>query len=56
MKISLQLHQRFLDHSRRYYDVETYDTILKNLLDCYDKHNEDVRWWNNNINNNDNKD
>jgi hypothetical protein len=43
MEISEQLYERFLDHSRRYYNVETYETILKNLLDCFDKHNEDKR-------------
>ena len=37
---------------RRYYNIETYETILKNLLDCFDKHNQDVRWWNNNKYNN----
>ena len=43
MKISEQLYQRFLDHSRKYYNVETYETVLENLLDCYDKHNQDVQ-------------
>ena len=44
MKISGQLHQRFLDHSRKYYNAETYEIILENLLDCYEKHNSDKRY------------
>ena len=48
IKISEQLYERFVQHSRKYYNVETYETILENLLDCFDKHNEDKRWWNNN--------
>ena len=51
MKISGQLYQRFLDHSSKYYNVESYETILEDLLDSFDKHNQDKRWWNN-INNN----
>jgi hypothetical protein len=52
MKISEQLHQRFLNHSRKYYEVETYETIQEDLLDCFDKHNEDLCWWMKNNNNN----
>ena len=47
MEISEQLHQRFIEHSLKYYNVETYEIILEDLLDCFDKHNQDVRWWNN---------
>ena len=52
MKISGSLYQRFLDHSSKYYNVETYEIILKDLLDNFDKHNEDKRWYNNTNNNN----
>ena len=55
MQISGQLYQRFLDHSSKYYNVESYETILEDLLDSFDKHNQDKRWYNNNTNNN-NKD
>ena len=48
MKISGQLYQRFLDHSSKYYNVESYETILEDLLDSFDKHNQDKRWYNNN--------
>ena len=47
MKISGQLYQRFLDHSSKYYNVESYETILEDLLDSFDKHNQDKRWYNN---------
>lgn len=47
IRISERLYERFSEHSRRYYNIETYETILEDLLDCYDKHNEGVRWWNN---------
>ena len=44
MKISGQLYQRLFDHSRKYYNTETYEVILENLLDCYEKHNSDKRY------------
>ena len=47
MKISGSLYQRLFDHSRKYYNVESYETILEDLLDSFDKHNPDKRWWNN---------
>ena len=47
MQISGQLYQRFLDHSSKYYNVESYETIIKDLLDNFDKHNQDKRWYNN---------
>ena len=44
MKISEPLYQRLFDHSRKYYDGEPYETIIENLLDCFDKHNSDKRY------------
>jgi hypothetical protein len=48
MEISEQLYQRFLDHSSKYYNVETYEIILEDLLNRYDKHNQDKHWYNKN--------
>src|SRR5688572_4319138 len=45
MKISEQLYQRFVDHSRKYYNVESFETIIEDLLDNFDKHNPDKHWW-----------
>lgn len=39
MKITLHTFERLKEHSRRHYNIESYDTIIKDLLDCYDKHN-----------------
>ena len=61
MKITEHLYERFIDHSRTYYNVESYDTILENLLDYYEKNNpKEFRYsqiiTNTNNNNNNNKD
>jgi hypothetical protein len=40
IRISEDLYQRFHSHSKRYYNVEIYEFILNELLDCYEKHNE----------------
>ena len=37
--ISELLYHRFIAHSKKYYNVESYEVILNNLLDCYDKYN-----------------
>ena len=38
--ISEQLYRRFIAHSKKYYkNPESYEIILNNLLDEYDKHN-----------------
>ena len=47
MKISGSLYQRFLEHSSKYYNTETYETILEDLLDSFDKHNQDKHWYDN---------
>lgn len=44
IRISESLYERFHQHARKYYNVEPYETILENLLDCYDKHN-DTKWF-----------
>ena len=46
IKISEDLYQRFREHSRRYYNIETYETILENLLECFQEHNKDKYWYN----------
>lgn len=54
IRISESLYKKFVDHSIKYYNTETYETILENLLKCYDEHNQDKRycyWWDNNGNN-----
>ena len=37
MKISEHLYRRFVAHSKKYYNVESYETILSNLLSSYDE-------------------
>ena len=55
IRISEELYKKFFEHSRRYYNMEPYETILENLLKCYDEHNQDKYWFNNGNNkNNDN--
>ena len=44
IKISEQLYRRFIGHSIRYYNVETYETILENLLNNFDKNNQGKTW------------
>ncbi len=38
IRISEQLYGRFAGHSKRYYNVADYETILSDLLDSYEKH------------------
>ncbi|HJT85400.1 MAG TPA: hypothetical protein VJ697_13045 [Nitrososphaeraceae archaeon] len=38
-KISEHLCRRFVEHLKRYYNTETYETILNDLLNCYQKNN-----------------
>ena len=52
IKISEPLYQRLREHSSKYYNIESYETILGNLLDCFDKHNQDTRWYNSKYNDN----
>ena len=47
MKISEPLYKRFVEFSRRYYDVESYETILENLINYYEEHNKDKHWYDN---------
>jgi hypothetical protein len=38
IRISERLYRRVCAHQKKYYkDVEPYETLLENLLDCYDK-------------------
>ena len=47
IRISEHTYRMMVGHSKRFYDVECYDTILENLLKCYEEHNEDTRWYHN---------
>ena len=47
IRISENLWKSFVQHSRRYYNVESYEIILSNLLDDFDKHNPDKYRYNN---------
>jgi hypothetical protein len=38
--IKPETYERLKSHSRRYYNIETYDIILIDLLDCYNKQHE----------------
>jgi hypothetical protein len=44
IRISEPLYQKFVNFSKRYYDVEPYDLILDNLLKCYEEHYQDKSW------------
>ena len=45
MKITLPTFERLKAHSRRHYNIETYDTIIKDLLDCYDAKQNDTKYF-----------
>jgi hypothetical protein len=47
IRISEPLYRRFVGHSRRYYNVETYETILENLIKCYEERHQDTYWYHN---------
>jgi hypothetical protein len=47
MEIPEPLYRRFVEHSRRYYNVESYETILENLITYYEEHNKDKYWFDN---------
>ena len=40
ISISEHLYRRFVAFSKRHYNVETYELILKDLLDSYEKNNK----------------
>ena len=45
--ISEYTYRRLISHSKRFYDVVSYNEIIENLLKCYEEHNQDTRWYNN---------
>ena len=47
IRISNDLHKKLFEHASRYYNHEPYEVIISDLLDCYQKHNKDLRWYNN---------
>ena len=56
MIISEALYEKLKTYASRYFDGETFETILTNLLDDFDKHNPDLYWFNiNKYNNNSSK-
>ncbi len=44
IRISEPLYQKFVNFSRRYYDVESYSTILENLINDFKSRNQDKSW------------
>jgi hypothetical protein len=46
IQISESLYKRFVEHTRRFYNTETYETILNNLINCYEEHNKETFWYN----------
>ena len=44
IRISEDLYLHFIDFSKRYYNVESYNTILENLLKDFEYHNKDKTW------------
>lgn len=46
LRISEELYQKFYHHSRRYYNSDSYETILENLLNNFEEHNKDRYWYN----------
>ena len=49
IRISEDLYQGFREHSsKQRYNAESYETVIQNLLDCYDKNNNnnnDYKWF-----------
>lgn len=50
IRISEDLYQKFVDHSSRYYNVESYETILQELIRYYEENNQDTKKWYHNTN------
>lgn len=48
IKISEHTYRRIVAFSKKNYNIESYETILSDLLDCYQKHNPDTYWHDNN--------
>ena len=44
MRITPQTYEKLREHSKTYYDIETYDIIITNLIEFYAKHNE-KKWF-----------
>ncbi len=44
MKISEHTYRMFVGHAKQFYDVETYDIILENLIRDFDFHNQNKSW------------
>jgi hypothetical protein len=46
IRISEDLYQSLKQHANRYYNRDSYEVILSDLLDCYQKHNN-TYWYHN---------
>ena len=44
LRVSNEIYEKFLSHSRRFYNVESYSQILENLLRDFEEHNQNKRW------------
>lgn len=47
IRISEPLYRRLSGVSQRYFDCESYETILENLIKCYEEHNKDTYYFHN---------
>jgi len=47
IRISEPLYRRFVGFSQRYYNVETYETILENLINSYEETHRNTYWYHN---------
>jgi hypothetical protein len=44
IRISEPLYQKFVNFSERYYNVESYSTILEDLINEFESRNQDKSW------------
>jgi hypothetical protein len=44
IRISEPLYQKFVNFSERYYNVESYSTILENLINEFESRNQNKSW------------
>jgi hypothetical protein len=44
IRISEYTYRRLISHSQKFYDVVSYNEIIENLLNEFEKHNQDLSW------------
>ena len=44
LRISNEIYEKLLSHNRKFYNVESYNQILDNLLRDFEEHNQDKCW------------